>query len=534
MRMATRIVAPTRTFRLAWRGLAWTLVCGVAIGCTASGADIEPARDQLAYPTGIKVSPDGKVLFVANANSELRFDSGSLNVVDLGRVQGVIDPWLAYLAKPGGMDCPTFAHGLPANHAPPSGGSNLSCDCDSDNLDTLVCDEAYFINQDAGVRVGNFATDLSVQDFSAGATTQLRVFAPTRGDPSITWADFDGTTLHCVAGSDPYPLCDDAHRLTSLNNDPDLAVLPDEPYAVFADVVHPVNAMGEPLSLDHVTAPTHGFAMVTHLASGAVTLIDAPADSTQVQITDILSGVFGDPSTATRGATSVVGRPMQIPPRPTSPGPGDGVPELAPETLYVASDTDNRVQQFTIGMRAGTAGYLQPGSFFVLGAVGTAAGSAIDSRGLHFSADGNRLYLVNRTPPSLQVYDTSIGPDGTPNNTLLGSSDLCREGSASAVAGTGTDERVYVTCFDTGEVYVVNPFGQSQVEDIITTGRGPYAADVFPPVVPTFLPPAMPPPSPKYLFVSNFLEDTIAVIDIDPVSATRNRVVLRIGTPRPQ
>jgi hypothetical protein len=40
------------------------------------------------------------------------------------------------------------------------------------------------------------------------------------------------------------------------------------------------------------------------------------------------------------------------------------------------------------------------------------------------------------------------------------------------------------------------------------------------------------PPTPKYLFVSNFLEDTIAVIDIDPNSATRHRVVLRIGTPR--
>jgi DNA-binding beta-propeller fold protein YncE len=65
---------------------------------------------------------------------------------------------------------------------------------------------------------------------------------------------------------------------------------------------------------------------------------------------------------------------------------------------------------------------------------------------------------------------------------------------------------------------VVDPSGQSQVEDIVTVGRGPYAV--------------VGAKDQKLLFVSNVLEDTIAVIDIDPVSATHNRVVLRIGTPR--
>jgi hypothetical protein len=31
--------------------------------------------------------------------------------------------------------------------------------------------------------------------------------------------------------------------------------------------------------------------------------------------------------------------------------------------------------------------------------------------------------------------------------------------------------------------------------------------------------------------VSNFLEDTVAVIDVSPTSKTRDRVVLRIGIP---
>ena len=269
-------------------------------------------------------------------------------------------------------------------------------------------------------------------------------------------------------------------------------------------------------------APKQGFAMVTHLGTGAVTLIDAPADSSQVQIADVIERrVPADPSgTGARGATSAAGRSLPaVPAPPGPPAPGEGAPNLVPEAVYVASDTDNRIQTFTVGMRDGAAEYLLPGTFFVLSGVGASSGSSIDTRSIQFSPSGDRLYLVNRSPPSLQVYDTSIGiTTGTPRNELLGSSDLCREGSTAGVFGDGADERVYVTCFQDGQIYVVNPFGQSQVEDIISVGRGPYAAVVA--------------PSRKQLFVSNFLEDTIAVIDIDKDHPTHNRVVLRIGKPR--
>ncbi|HEX3757849.1 MAG TPA: hypothetical protein VHW23_04045 [Kofleriaceae bacterium] len=486
----------------------------MALGCTASGADVQPPRDQLAFPTGMAAAPDNSVLFVANANSELRYDSGSLAVIDLARTQSVIDAWLAHI-KAAGVACDSYPGNVasdPMVLPPQSGGGSLSCSCDSANPGTLICDEAYFLNQSAGVRIGNFATGLSIQDFTSSPSPKLRVFVPTRGDPSLAWADYDGTALHCNSGSGSYALCDDAHRLISLNNDSDAAVLPDEPFSVFADVVRAKDTSGNDIP------PTHGFAMVAHLSNGAVTLIDAPADSTQVQITDIATGVFPDPTgTGAFGATTVSGRQMTPAPPGPPPEPGEGVPELVPDMMYVAGNTDNRVQLFNVGMRGGSAAYLLPSTFFVLDAVGGTSGSSGDTRGLQFSADFSRLYLVNRSPPSLQVYDTSIGPTGTPSNALLGSSDLCRQATAAAVAGNGLDERVYVTCFEDGQIYVVNPFGQSQVEDIISVGRGPYAAVTV--------------ASKKQLFVSNFLEDTIAAIDIDPMSPTHNRVVLRIGTP---
>ena len=85
---------------------------------------------------------------------------------------------------------------------------------------------------------------------------------------------------------------------------------------------------------------------------------------------------------------------------------------------------------------------------------------------------------------------------------------------------TGDGERAYVTCFLDGQVYVVDPRNLTQPEDIVLVGRGPYS------VVGATSGPR------KLLFVSNFLEDTIAVVNITPGEATYNRVVLRIGTPR--
>jgi len=52
------------------------LVCG----CTASASEVEPPQDTLFFPTGLAVAPNDAYLFIANGNSELRYDSGSVGV----------------------------------------------------------------------------------------------------------------------------------------------------------------------------------------------------------------------------------------------------------------------------------------------------------------------------------------------------------------------------------------------------------------------------------------------------------------------
>jgi DNA-binding beta-propeller fold protein YncE len=440
--------------------------CALVAGCTADAEDVRPPRDELFFPTGIAVAESAGVAFITNGNSDLRWDSGTISVLDLDRVDAVFEAWRSRQEIPAGDQ---------------NSDGDVDCTQDADRTETLICDEFLFVRADAGVRIGNFATEIGVQGLDGNA---LRLVVPTRGDPSVTWADWNGDRLTCTAGGEPFSLCDEDHRLAFVMNDADKPGLPDEPFGVYADTA------GE-------------FAMITHLSNGAVTLIDSPRQGT-VQITDVLTGIFAaSSSTGRASSTAIAGR--------LANAPGN--------IVYVGSRSEDRIQTFTVGRPVNDAPpYLLPGAWFFLDAAGAYSGGSADTRDMTFSADGSRLYLVNRTPPTLQVYDTSIGPTGVPRNTPVGVTDICRQASTVAISGSGDTERAYVTCFQDGQVFAIDPRGRVSVEDIILVGRGPYAVAAA--------------GARNKLFVTNFLEDTIAVIDIEPGSPTRNRVVLKIGKAR--
>lgn len=431
---------------------------GLLAACTASASEVQPKPDTLFFPTGLAVAPNDGLMFVANANSDLTFDSGSITVIDLGQVDAIAGGWTGTQAIPNG------------------------CSQDVDHTETLVCDLSNFVLAGAGARIGNFATDIAVQDTGNG---RLRLIVPTRGDPSIAWVDWDGSHLSCNPGAEGFALCDEAHRLAYVHNDPNLALLPNEPFAAFAD------SFGE-------------FAMVSHLTSGAVTLIDSPANGAAT-IADVAQNLFqADPLTGLRGATGVAGR------TPGSPG----------DIVYVGSRSEARIQTFTVARPVnGVDPFLIPGDWFFLDIVGANSGASTDTRALQFSPGGDRMYVINRRPASLQIFDTSLGPTGFPANKGVAATDVCRQASTLTVMDSGAGERAYVTCFQDGEVYVVDPRGGASVEAIVSVGRGPFAVAAA--------------PTRKKIYVTNFLENTVAVIDTSPTSPTYNRVILRVGIPKP-
>ena len=470
--------------RSAAAAAAIAIATGAAAGCTASSDEVEPDELRIFFPTGAVVSPDGMKLFVTNANSDLTYSSGSISVLPLPSIETVIGGWLARGTGPG--DTPVgFCEGAAPN----------PCCRDDEFAETLVCDEELFLGEtrDAGVRIGNFATDVAIQDLGDG---RLRLIVPTRGDPSIAWADWDPGQNRLLCDDERpdarFPSCDASHRLSFVLNDDERAPIPEEPFGVYAS------------SADE-------FAMVTHLSTGKVTLIDSPRPregAPPVQVTDIQDNIFSpDPGTGLRGASGIAGR------TPNAPG---GI-------VYVGSRSEDRIQTFTVGRPPNNAPpFLLLGSWFFLDGVGNSNtntnASASDTRGMTFSPTGNRLYLLNRRPPTLQILDTSIGPTGVPRNVLTGAVDICRQASTITVADPGDGERAYLTCFQDGQIIVVDPRGHGRVEEFITVGSGPYSVAAA--------------PDGRRLYVTNFLEDTVAVIDLTPGSPTRNRVVLRIGAPR--
>jgi DNA-binding beta-propeller fold protein YncE/CDGSH-type Zn-finger protein len=430
------------------------LVFALAAGCTASSEEVRPPADQLDFPTGLAVSPDESVLFVVGANSELRYDSGTVLAIDLARVDDIADAWVADPAA------------IPED-----------CDPDPTFSETLSCEESLFLIEAAGVRIGNFATRVGLQDLGGGA---LRLVVPVRGDPSITTIDWDpgASVLRCGEG-DGFPLCDDEHRLSRFAADDDEQI-EDEPYDVFVD------SFGE-------------WAMTTHLSSGTVTLADLPAGGSPA-LADVLGGLFAADATGRRGSVGIAGR---------TPGQPDDI-------VYVGSLSESRIQTFTVARPGTGSPLLVPGAYFFLDSVGELGGASSDTRAIAFGQGGDVGYFMNREPPSVTVVDTSIGPTGTPRNVIAGATDICREASALAVADVGDGERAFVSCFQSGQLYVVDPRAGVEVEAITQIGRGPFGVAAA--------------PGRARLYVANFFENTIAVVELAP-GETQYRVVLRIGIP---
>jgi DNA-binding beta-propeller fold protein YncE len=478
----TRILA-SQSLRGAWggshaRARAWAhsgasgsrvaalLTAGLLAGCPASGDDLQPPRDNLIYPTGLAVSPDGSRLFAVNANSDLRWSSGSVLAGDLDVIDQLVTEWLALPLGPDRCQ----GQGGPLARA--------ECACEPDDPAVLTCAQSLVFDRDEGVRIGNFATDIGVQDLGNG---EVRLFVPVRGDPSVTWIRHAGDELQCDGSGEGFPLCDD-DRVLSFASDPG-RTLRSEPFEVFVD-------------------SEAQFAMVTHLQGAAVSLLTAPRDGAPALVDDI-SNLFSSNTNGVQAAIGVAGRPVLLP-------PGGEPPTPAPPLVYVTSRSDNRVQMLSVAPAQGDVPpRVVPAGQFFLNSVAPSS----DSRGIAFDATGERAFVANRNPPMLHVLDTSTTAAGTPGNEIHANVELCRD-PANLVAGDpGAGTRVYVSCFPEGQVWIIDPEA-GVVEAIVTTGNGPHALAMD--------------PQRKRLYVANYLDHSLAVVELDPASPARNQVVLRL------
>jgi hypothetical protein len=200
----------------------------------------------------------------------------------------------------------------------------------------------------------------------------------------------------------------------------------------------------------------------------------------------------------------------------------------------------SNLQPIIATFRVAQVGVVVPALSF---SIGGAFALGTDVRDIVFEPGGNRAFLTENNPPSLLVLDTRITPDrnpGQPLNQLVDIVDVCQTPSHMGVrrrqvpGATGTSDRVqtdiYVVCFLSNQLMVVDPDAPG-VEDTILVGRGPN--DVVFNFGDADDPDAPPPPPNRHAYISQYSEMSIGVVDLDPGSPSKNRMVARIGKPLP-
>ncbi len=611
---------------------------------------IDPPLDELFFPTGLAVTPDGRYLVVASSNADIKYNGGVLGVANL------VDLNARLLAGP-------------------SGG----CVPDARNPALLDCEESDGIMlPEAAVRVGNFPAEIALldrtgepSDVEPGAVSRQRLFVTVRGNHSLTYADllYDGAGpqahLLCISCGEgcggTISDCDEDHVVTGPTEQapyvPD--ELPEEPYGLFLD-------------------PGLRLAYVTHLADGSVSLFDL-SDQDRPVLRQVLPDVVDADLSGYRGSAAVVSVRPGDPDAPifvgarTSPEvvalrlqsagvlasqceagfchgrvcsecgkkedcpgaqkcvwndeaglfacrggslalgeactddadcasgfcvdqlcsdcasdedcPGElscildgqagyhrcnrGVRYLgdacttgtdcqtgfcvAGRCAGCASDGDcpgeerclrgatsgqGWAYRCTGGMgpsgKACRAGVRSPTDLTALLAVDTrllftmpsgpmTSMTAGDVRGLAALPDGSGLVAVSRKPPALVLLDVERRPDGG-TGQVRDSVELCSQPTDVAIRSYDGWNLAYVTCWGTGEVWIVD-LDDVSLLDVVPVGKGPHAI-VFAPDEPWI------PPELRYrAYVSNFAENTVAVLDVDPSSVTWNRVIGKLGLP---
>jgi|GEM_PF-3168891 len=484
------------------------LCCVAACHVDLNDPGTEPLAAQLYYPSSLLVDPELPYLYIANANSDVRFGGGTLMVADLARFSCAVEQTRAVIDGKPDVD---------AARCPQAKDDSSICVVDYFDPQVINCDETRFILANSTVKIGNFAGQMVLQRRDNGLR---RLFVGVRGDPSVTWLDIDPARLH--SGKRALN-CYDPATLARLDAQPDFDPTTDRPSPVLCDVSHLIQnyiCAGQPnctlglnllpvepfgLALDQGTLPDgspYANLLISHLAGGQVTLLDVQAGPV---VQYVSSAFFAPDSAMRRGAFSLT---------PQYPGRHDSL-------WYMTSTVQPVVSTFKltdIGTLAASTSFTTNGLF----------STGLDTRKLVFEPGGQRAFLAQGNPPVAMVIDTSIRTDGpapdTNANRVVDVVNICQSPSDLLLR---PDERgrprLYTPCFLTGQVAITDP-DRPELLDFISVGRGPSIMAFH---TDTTLNPK------ERAYVANFLESTVSVIDFDASSPTARRMVARLGIPVP-
>jgi YVTN family beta-propeller protein len=521
------------------------LVVAIGGGCNFGQSGIAPPANRIFLPAGQVFDSDDDFLYVVNSNSDLRFNAGTVVAVDLAKAAAT----RAQLTQTPPELCSKtrFSRTEPV--------SDDYCCRDLVDSNIINCNEPQFIQSDATIQIGSFGGAIQLQRYLRDPkvlTSEVvrRLFVAVRAEPSITYADVTiadvanpvgGTqkvvSMRCTGAqqngpAQPLnPFCDDNWKVRRHGGDtPGSFDLPEEPHVLALD-----NELGA-LYVGHLTVTAN-----SAIQGGGVSTLDIsdPQIESSVRFAGLVRNTFL-PATQSQAVAALSLAPV---PLPVAPADSPASPAASPASID-CTDPQNphpgtrvfataRYSTAIAGMVLFTPSAacvkspdrdltLVPSeSFFASAFLPRGA----DIRGILFSADQKQAFVLHRNdadvsanPAALVVLDRHLLADGSPANTPMGVLEVCSGPTAmQMVPPSGPGGRIYVTCYDDGLIYVVDP-NALVVTSIIDVGAGPTSL-VFPPS------------TPGVAYLASFANSHLSVIDVAPGSPTENHVVMRLGLP---
>ena len=514
------------------------LVVAIGGGCSFGESGIAPPANRIFLPAGIAADPDDSFLYVVNSNSDLRFNAGTVVAVDLNKAASTLaqsrvtpdpsqpPPWPPMCVKT------RFSRTEPV----------LDTYCCRDMLDSNIinCNEPQFLQSDATIQIGSFGGAIQLQRYvrdpsNPSSEAVRRLFVAVRAEPSITFAD---ATIADVANADggaqkvvsmrctgpkqngsAQPInafCDDTWKVRRPGGvTPGALVLPEEPHVLALDTM--IGA----LYVGHLTVAAN-----SEIQGGGVSTLDVsdPQSESSVRFAGLVRNTFLPISLPQAVAA------LSLAPAASPQAPVDCTDPLNPQPgirVYATARYSTAIGGMVLSTPSAACDSLLPTSqerdltlvpsesfyssvFLPHGA---------DIRGILFSDDGTRAFVLHRNdaestanPAALVVLDRHGSPANTPIDVLQVCSGPTAMQMHPAVRG-----RIYITCYDDGQIYVVDP-DALVVTSIIEVGAGPTSL-VFSQV------------DAGVAYVASFANSHLSVIDLAPGSPTENHVVMRIGLP---
>lgn len=556
------------------------LCLGVLASCYSTDRGVAPPEKAPYYPVGLATSPGGKALYVANSDFDLQYEAGTLESYDLLKIRRDAllirnDPrsLLSRCSTLLAAECPYVA--LPRDDEPrcaDAPGDTRTTAPRPEGAVGTVCTppmrpEAY--HRDT-VRIGAFATDLQLSQvgFTRAGAPKRRLFAPVRGNASVTWVDIaddardpaaDPSLMDCGA-----PLndgtCDLLHQAGNRDTEPGNTrnlTMPGEPFGLAQ------SADGSFLTVTHQSTE-----QASLFSSGLPALGQEANDATAPSLQFITDGVpvggtglasipydpdsYADPASAPRPAFLLTSRSAPeltllrvYSDQGLDPAQGGSTlsrPYLVPEFRYPVNANPDGFDSRDIVIDSSARGRCK--QLWGPGATAEQLRACARLPLLVFVANrspdsvlvaelGERTDLVNGSfaSDSLRFIEAIPVPAGASRLQLAPIVD--RDGALSL--------RLFVVCFDSSAVVVIDPETR-QLDRILRVGRGPFAL-AFDPFDMAAAIRHDPVPRDaegnltyRFGYLASFTESFIQVIDLDRSDATSptfEKIVFTLGDPTP-